>query len=138
MGEGKRVRKVLVAEASSVRKELYLSLVVDQSRGKECVVFTALERAGVVIEKNPAEIGRRVQEILKAHNALSREAEKVSCFLCLTKPWFLVSQIPVSCLTGAMRVRNGSRCFMQILVLSKFDTMQGGVCLSGFFTVSAV
>jgi succinyl-CoA synthetase beta subunit len=34
MGEGKRVRKVLVEKASSVRKELYLSLVVDRSRGK--------------------------------------------------------------------------------------------------------
>jgi succinyl-CoA synthetase beta subunit len=66
MGEGKSVGKVLVEEASSVRKELYLSFVVDRSRGKECVVFTALERAGVVVEKNPAEIGKRVQEILKA------------------------------------------------------------------------
>jgi succinyl-CoA synthetase alpha subunit len=30
------------------------------------MVFTALEHAGVVVEKNPAEIGKRVQEILKA------------------------------------------------------------------------
>ena len=28
--------------------------------------FKALERAGVSVEKNPAEIGRRVQEILKS------------------------------------------------------------------------
>ena len=54
------MHKVLVEKASSVRKELYLSLVVDRSRGKECVAFTALERADVVVEKNPAEIGRRV------------------------------------------------------------------------------
>ena len=59
------MHKVLVEKASSVRKELYLSLVVDRSRRKECAAFTALERAGVVVEKNPAEIGRRVQEILK-------------------------------------------------------------------------
>jgi hypothetical protein len=60
-------------------------------------------------------------------------------FLYLTKHWFLVSQMPASCLTVAMRVRNGSRFFfVNLSVLSKFDTMQGGVCLSGFFTVSAV
>ncbi len=49
--EGKRVRKVLVEEASAVRKELYLSLVVDRSRGKECVVFMASESGGMDIEE---------------------------------------------------------------------------------------
>ena len=48
--EGKKVRKVLVEEASAVRKELYLSLVVDRSRGKECVVFMASEAGGMDIE----------------------------------------------------------------------------------------
>ena len=49
--EGKKVRKVLVEEASAVRKELYLSLVVDRSRGKECVVFIASEAGGMDIEQ---------------------------------------------------------------------------------------
>lgn len=49
--EGKKVRKVLVEEASAVRKELYLSLVVDRSRGKECVVFMASESGGMDIEQ---------------------------------------------------------------------------------------
>jgi len=49
--EGKRVRRVLVEEASAVRKELYLSLVVDRSRGKECVVFMASEAGGMDIEQ---------------------------------------------------------------------------------------
>jgi len=49
--EGKRVRRVLVEEAFAVRKELYLSLVVDRSRGKECVVFMASEAGGMDIEQ---------------------------------------------------------------------------------------
>jgi succinyl-CoA synthetase beta subunit len=49
--EGKKVRKVLVEEASAVRKELYLSLVVDRSQGKECVVFMASEAGGMDIEQ---------------------------------------------------------------------------------------
>jgi len=49
--EGKKVRKVLVEVASAVRKELYLSLVVDRSRGKECVVFMASEAGGMDIEQ---------------------------------------------------------------------------------------
>jgi succinyl-CoA synthetase beta subunit len=49
--EGTKVRKVLVEEASAVRKELYLSLVVDRSRGKECVVFMASEAGGMDIEQ---------------------------------------------------------------------------------------
>ena len=49
--EGKKVRSVLVEEASAIRKELYLSLVVDRSRGKECVVFMASEAGGMDIEQ---------------------------------------------------------------------------------------
>lgn len=49
--KGKKVRKVLVEEASAVRKELYLSLVVDRSRGKECVMFMASEAGGMDIEQ---------------------------------------------------------------------------------------
>jgi succinyl-CoA synthetase beta subunit len=49
--EGKKVRKVLLEEASSIRKELYLSLVVDRSRGRECVVAMASEAGGMDIEQ---------------------------------------------------------------------------------------
>ena len=49
--EGKKVRSVLVEEASAVRKELYLSLVVDRSNGRECVVFMASEAGGMDIEQ---------------------------------------------------------------------------------------
>jgi len=49
--EGKKVRRVLVEEASAVRKELYVSLVVDRSRDKECVVFMASEEGGMDIEQ---------------------------------------------------------------------------------------
>ena len=48
--EGKKVRAVLVEEASAPGKELYLSLVVDRSRGRECVVFMASEAGGMDIE----------------------------------------------------------------------------------------
>jgi succinyl-CoA synthetase beta subunit len=48
--EGKEVRTVLVEEACAPVKELYLSLVVDRSRGKECVVFMASESGGMDIE----------------------------------------------------------------------------------------
>ena len=49
--EGKKVRAVLVEEASAPGKELYLSLVVDRSRGRECVVFMASEAGGMDIEQ---------------------------------------------------------------------------------------
>ncbi len=49
--EGKKVRAVLVEEASAPQRELYLSLVVDRSRGKECVVFMASEAGGMDIEQ---------------------------------------------------------------------------------------
>ncbi|MHB8771372.1 MAG: ADP-forming succinate--CoA ligase subunit beta [Syntrophales bacterium] len=49
--EGKKVRAVHVEEASAPAKELYLSLVVDRSRGRECVVFMASEAGGMEIEQ---------------------------------------------------------------------------------------
>ncbi|MHB9098510.1 MAG: ATP-grasp domain-containing protein, partial [Syntrophales bacterium] len=48
---GKKVRMVLVEEASALERELYLSLVVDRSRGTECVVFMASEAGGMEIEQ---------------------------------------------------------------------------------------
>ena len=49
--KGKKVRRALVEEAHAVRKELYLSLVVDRWRGKECVVFMASAEGGMDIEQ---------------------------------------------------------------------------------------
>jgi succinyl-CoA synthetase beta subunit len=49
--KGKKVRAVLIEEASAPGRELYLSLVVDRSRGKECVVFMASEAGGMDIEQ---------------------------------------------------------------------------------------
>jgi succinyl-CoA synthetase beta subunit len=49
--EGKRVRRVLVEEASVVARELYLSVVVDRSRQKDCPVFMASAAGGMEIEQ---------------------------------------------------------------------------------------
>ena len=49
--EGQLVKRVLVEEASQIGKELYLSLVVDRSRERECVVFMASEAGGMDIEE---------------------------------------------------------------------------------------
>ena len=49
--EGKRVRKVLVEEASPIGKELYLSVAVDRSRHRECLVYIASEAGGMDIEE---------------------------------------------------------------------------------------
>jgi succinyl-CoA synthetase beta subunit len=49
--EGKKVRRILVEEASAIHKELYLSLVVDRSRGRECAVIMASEAGGMDIEQ---------------------------------------------------------------------------------------
>jgi succinyl-CoA synthetase beta subunit len=49
--EGKLVQRVLVEEASQISKELYLSLLVDRSRERECVVFMASEAGGMDIEE---------------------------------------------------------------------------------------
>jgi len=49
--EGIKVQKVLVEETSNVKKELYLGMVVDRSRDKECVVFMASEAGGMEIEE---------------------------------------------------------------------------------------
>ena len=48
--EGIKVQKVLVEETSNISKELYLGMVVDRARDKECVVFMASEAGGMEIE----------------------------------------------------------------------------------------
>jgi len=58
--EGKKVRSVLVEEASAIRKELYLSLVVDRSKGRECVVFMASEAGGMDIEQVAANTPEKI------------------------------------------------------------------------------
>ncbi len=49
--EGKKVRRVLVEEATQAAKEFYLGLLVDRSRGNECPVFIASEAGGMEIEQ---------------------------------------------------------------------------------------
>jgi succinyl-CoA synthetase beta subunit len=58
--EGKKVRRVLVEEASEIQRELYLSLLVDRSRKRECVVFIASEAGGMEIEKVAAETPEKI------------------------------------------------------------------------------
>jgi len=61
--EGKLVRQVLVEEAPNIEKELYLGLVVDRSRERECLVYMASESGGMDIE----EVARTTpQKIIKA------------------------------------------------------------------------
>ena len=49
--EGIKVQKVLVEETSHIAKELYLGMVVDRARDRECVVFMASEAGGMEIEE---------------------------------------------------------------------------------------
>ena len=61
--EGKLVRHVLVEEAPKIEKELYLGLVVDRSRERECLVYMASEAGGMDIE----EVARTTpQKIIRA------------------------------------------------------------------------
>ncbi len=48
------------------RRMGHAGAIISGGKGTAAEKFAALERAGVIVEKNPAEIGRRVQEILKA------------------------------------------------------------------------
>jgi succinyl-CoA synthetase alpha subunit len=48
------------------RRMGHAGAIISGGKGTAEEKFRALERAGVSVEKNPAEIGRRVQEILKA------------------------------------------------------------------------
>ncbi|MBW6486172.1 MAG: ADP-forming succinate--CoA ligase subunit beta [Syntrophobacterales bacterium] len=58
--EGKKVRRVLVEEASEVQRELYLSLLVDRSQKRECVVLMASEAGGMEIEKVAADSPEKI------------------------------------------------------------------------------
>ena len=58
--EGKKVRRVLVEEASDAQRELYLSILVDRSQSRECVVIMASEAGGMEIEKVAAESPEKI------------------------------------------------------------------------------
>jgi succinyl-CoA synthetase beta subunit len=57
---GSVVHRVLVEEAATIRKETYLSLVVDRSRGQECVVFMASDAGGMDIEQVAAQTPEKI------------------------------------------------------------------------------
>ncbi len=48
---GTFVKNVLVEEASDIKQELYLSLVMDRSSSRECLVYMASQSGGVDIEE---------------------------------------------------------------------------------------
>jgi len=58
--EGIKVKKVLVEETSNIKKELYLGMVVDRARDKECVVFMASEAGGMDIEEVAAKTPEKI------------------------------------------------------------------------------
>ena len=58
--EGKKVRRVLVEEASEVERELYVGMVVDRSRGRECVVMMVSEAGGMDIEEVAAKSPEKI------------------------------------------------------------------------------
>lgn len=55
---GRLVNRVLVEEVSEIDRELYLSILVDRARNKECVTFMASRAGGMDIE----EVARREPE----------------------------------------------------------------------------
>jgi succinyl-CoA synthetase beta subunit len=58
--EGKKVRRVLVEEAPTLARELYVGMVVDRSRGRECVVMMASDAGGMNIEAVAASTPERI------------------------------------------------------------------------------
>jgi succinyl-CoA synthetase beta subunit len=86
--EGKRVRKVLVEEASLISKELYLSLSVDRSRHRECLVYIASEAGGMDIEETAKVSPEKIitAAVSPAVGYSSFIARKLGYGLGLTKP----------------------------------------------------
>jgi succinyl-CoA synthetase beta subunit len=61
--EGKRVQKVLVEKATPVHKEIYLALVIDRSRGRDCPVFMASGTGGMDIEAVVQKVPKALEKV---------------------------------------------------------------------------
>ncbi len=61
--EGRIVKKVLVEQATNIKQELYLSLLVDRSRSRESLVYMASQAGGMDIEEVAA---KSPEKIIKA------------------------------------------------------------------------
>ena len=86
--EGKRVRQVLVEEAPAIKKELYLGLVVDRSRERECLIYMASEAGGMEIEEVAKTSPEKIIKVA-VHPAVGFspfQARKLSYGLGLEKP----------------------------------------------------
>lgn len=85
--EGKKVRRVLVEEAPAVARELYVGMVVDRSRGRECVVMMASEAGGMDIEAVAASTPEKIVKcaILPAVGYSPFQGRKLSAALGLKK-----------------------------------------------------
>lgn len=105
--EGKIVRKVLVEEAASIEKELYLGMVVDRSQEK--IVIMASREGGVEIEEVAS---RHPEKILKVYidpsiGLVPYQCRKISYFLGLSGK---TVNKAVKFIDGLYRAFVGSEC----------------------------
>ncbi len=86
--EGRKVEKVLVEEATEIKKELYLGIAIDRSQNKEHPVIMASEAGGMEIEevssKNPEKIIKVDADPLVSFSGF--QGRKVAYGLGLEKP----------------------------------------------------
>ena len=108
--EGKKVEKLYITEASDIKKEYYLGIVLDRAR--ECNVIMASTEGGVEIEKVAAEtpekivkvwvdpmIGLQKFQVRELGFALGFEGETMKCFGGLMEKLYAAHEASDSTLT---------------------------------------